>query len=216
MLGGRDLEAGGTWLAVTRSGRFGVVTNYRELVDAGPAARSRGALVADFARNRAAPLEFGATLAMSASLYAGYSLILGDATGLHYFSNRASSSSPLPPGIHGLSNERLNTPWPKLERTRRRFEELLGAGDPHPHALFELLADRRPAPEGETPEAGLDADLERAISAPFVISPGYGTRSSSIILADFDGHIRFLERRFGPNGEAIGSSEFEFRIAKPQ
>ncbi|MGH8495459.1 MAG: NRDE family protein [Gammaproteobacteria bacterium] len=216
VLGGRDLEAGGTWLAVSRGGRFGVVTNYRELTDAGPAARSRGALVADFAGSRATPAEFGAALAVNAHLYAGYSLILGDRDGLHYFSNRAPSLSPLDRGVHGLSNERLNTPWPKLERTRRRFEDLLASGEPEPDTLLGMLADRQPAADGDRPDTGLDPALERLLSAPFVVSPSYGTRSSTVVLVDRADSVRFKERRFGPDGESIGASEFEFRSGVPQ
>lgn len=210
VLGGRDLEAGGTWLAVTRRGGVGVVTNYREIADSGPAERSRGELVADFVRGSMPPQAFGRAREQLATQYAGYSLIVGDRQSLHYFSNRGPAASPLEPGIHGLSNERLNTPWPKLERTRRRFADLLARGGPEPAVLFELLADREPAAAHELPDTGLDPTLERLVSAPFVISPDYGTRSSHVVLTGRDGHTRFLERRFDPAGATLGTGEFEF------
>jgi uncharacterized protein with NRDE domain len=213
LLGGRDLEAGGTWLAVARDGRWGVVTNYREIADSGPAQRSRGELIVDFIHGNMPPQAFGPARETLASQYAGYSLLVGDRDSLHYFTNRGAPSSPLPAGIHGLSNERLNTPWPKLERTRRRFEGLVAAGDPAPETLFELLADREPATADQVPRTGLDMALERLVSAPFVISQSYGTRSSHIVLAGHDDHVRFLERRFDAAGSTLGTSEFEFDLA---
>ena len=213
VLGGRDLEAGGTWLAVARNGRWGVVTNYREIADTGPAERSRGELVADFVRGTEQPQAFGRARDALAAQYAGYSLLVGDRASLHYFTNRDVPVSPLPAGIHGLSNERLNTPWPKLERTRRRFAELLAAGDPAPEALFGMLADREPAAGDELPRTGLEPELERLVSAPFVVSPAYGTRSSHVVLAGHDGRMRLLERRFDRAGSTLGTSEFEFDLA---
>jgi len=213
LLGGRDLEAGGTWLGFARDGRWGVVTNYREIADSGPAERSRGELIVDFLRGDMRPQAFGRDREARASQYAGYSLLVGERQSLHYFTNRGAPTSPLPAGVHGLSNERLNTPWPKLERTRRRFADLLAAGDPAPETLFEILADREPATPDELPRTGLDPALERLVSAPFVISQAYGTRSSHVVMAGHDDRVRFLERRFDAAGSTLGTSEFEFELA---
>jgi len=210
LLAGRDLQAGGTWLGVTRDGRFAVVTNYRELGERMPDAPSRGGLIVDYARNRNTPHAFLDDLARDASAYAGFNLIASDADALGYYSNRAAAPRELAPGVYGLSNHLLDTPWPKLTRVRESFEERLR----HPHLelgeLVALLADRRPAPESALPQTGLPHELERALSAPFIVTPTYGTRCSTALTIDAGGRCEFLERRFDAAGDAVGDAHFTF------
>jgi uncharacterized protein with NRDE domain len=215
ILAGRDQRAGGTWMGVSRSGRFGVVTNFRGVdAAAGERARSRGELVPRFLGERNDPDGFLETLGESARQFAGFSLLVGGPASLHYYSN-AMDEGPreLPPGIYGLSNHRLDEPWPKLTRTRARFAAALEAGDPAPADLIDLLADREPAGPGAPADTGLALELERMLSAPFVRHERYGTRCSTLVRVEHGGRTVVHERRFDPSGAHCGSSRFEFQCA---
>jgi uncharacterized protein with NRDE domain len=212
ILAGRDLRAQGTWLALDRARRFGVVTNYRELQPPRPGAPSRGDLIPAYLATPATsgPQEFFARLAPQAAQYSGFNLLLADARALWYGSNRGQPfARELPPGVYGLSNESLDTPWPKLQRVRTGFESRLAAAELAPAALFALLADRTPAPQAAATGTGaLPAEWERALSAPFVLHPRYGTRCSSVLLLQESGQMYLGERRFGADGTNAGETEF--------
>ena len=208
VLGGRDLEAGGTWLGLALGGRFAVVTNYRDGLDPPKAPRSRGALTADFLTGALAPAEYLEGVRTRAAEYGAFSLLVGDRQELHYFSNRGDRGGPVVPGIHGLSNHLLDTPWPKVQLSKARLAALLEQEAPTSGALFRLLADRSPAPDGELPDTGIGLDLERRVSAPFVANPVYGTRCSTAIHLQRDGGLRFAERRFTPTGESVETRWF--------
>src|SRR5579885_1088010 len=170
ILAGRDLRAGGTWLGIDRRRRFGIVTNFRDLLKAAPDAPSRGRLIPRYLGASAGPGEYLEALERDAPGYGGFNLLLGDGESLWYASNRGTPfARPLLPGIHGLSNERLDTPWPKLRRVRRGFEEWLGgAQSAEVGELFALLADRTPATDEEVlPATGLSHEWERTLSSPF-------------------------------------------------
>ena len=211
ILAGRDLRGAGTWMGAARSGRFGVVTNFRELERPAAGAPSRGDLVTRFLAATASPQEYLDDLRPRASHYAGFSLLLGGPRSLHYYSNRNGlAAEPLGRGIYGLSNHWLDSPWPKLLRTRTRLAELIAADDVTPTALFTLLADRTPADLDETPDTGLPPEWERALSSPFVVHERYGTRCSTVLLVEADGRTTMCERRFDEAGRATGASRLEF------
>ena len=209
MLAGRDLTAGGTWLGVTASGRFAVVTNYREgpLPKSGP--RSRGELTADFLRGTSSPQEYLATVQRHAHDYAPFSLVVGDADALWYFSNRdVHAPFAIAPGIHGLSNHLLDTPWPKVTLSKSRLKTLLAHGMPTTEELMMLLADRTPAPVDRLPDTGIGTEREREISPVFVVNPVYGTRCSSVVLRAQDGRMQLAERRFDAAGRLFDDHDF--------
>jgi uncharacterized protein with NRDE domain len=212
VLAGRDLRAGGTWLGLSRSGRFGLVTNFRDADAATRAdAPSRGALVPAFLRDGSGAETYLDELQPQANQYAGFNLLLGDATGLHYYTNVGGTAPRvLGPGIYGLSNHRLDEPWPKLLRTRDRIAAALHDSDPAPATLLDLLGDSTPAALDTAPDAGLPADLELALSAPFVRHERYGTRCSTLVLVTHDGSTTVYERRFEPTGAQSGASRLEF------
>jgi len=210
-LGGKDLRAGGTWLAAHRSGRFAVVTNFREPIEEGRGPRSRGELVTGFLESDLSPEEFAREVAARGREYAGYNLLLGSPEALVYLSNRGRGPERLAPGLYGLSNHLLDTPWPKLERTRARFAALLGEGAPTGQ-LLEMLADREPAADGEMPDTGIGPDWERLLSSPFIVNTHYGTRCSTILKLLEDGEMHFTERRFDAHGNPSGESAFHFAI----
>jgi uncharacterized protein with NRDE domain len=200
-------------MGVARSDRFGIVTNFRNVeTPAAAEVPSRGQLVPRFLREDREPGAFLEELRARADRFAGFNLLLGDASSLHYYSN-ATGQAPraLPPGIYGLSNHQLDEPWPKLVRTRQRFAAELVRDDPAPEALFDVLGDREPAAGDQGPATGLPADLERALSAPFVRHARYGTRCSTLTFVEHDGRTRVHERRFDAAGAQTGASRFEFR-----
>ena len=215
ILAGRDLKAGGTWLGVARSGRFGVVTNFRDLQAPIEGAPSRGTLVPRFLTGATSPKEFLDDLRGAAPRYSGFNLLVGGSRALYYFSNRGPKApTALAPGIYGLSNHLLNTPWPKLTRTRERFAAVLKEPEIAPESLFTILADRQPAPPEELPSTGLPAEWERIVSAPFIVNERYGTRCSTVLLVERNGRTILHERRFDASAVQTGTSRFEFTSAE--
>jgi uncharacterized protein with NRDE domain len=216
LLAGRDLEAGGTWLGVTLGGRYGVITNYREGSPRGGEV-SRGLLLTDWLSGDEPADVFADRLEQEEQRYAGFNLLFGDPATLRYHTNREAISRELEPGIHGVSNALLDTPWPKLVVTRERLAELLADGRTTPDEILDILADTRPAGEdGETDpslDAALDPAVRRVLSAPFILTPTYGTRCSTVVLFRADGGAEFVERRFDPAGETSGETRISFRLA---
>lgn len=207
VLAGRDLEAGGTWLGVTRDGRFAAVTNYRESRAA--ALRSRGDLVREYLCGALASGEYAQQAQRIQDQFAGFNLLLGDGDELWWLSNRAGAPMRLPPGIYGLSNHLLDTPWPKVQTAKAALGALCAAGAPSTAALLELLEDRRTYPVEDDPLAGIDAALARAASAIFIETPRYGTRCSSVLRIGADGRVEFTERSHAP---ARGEAQFNFSL----
>jgi uncharacterized protein with NRDE domain len=211
IVAGRDLRAGGTWLGLARSGRFALVTNFRDANGAPGTAPSRGQLVPGFLLGEQPATDFLDGLQAGMHAYAGFNLLLGDAHGLHYCCNVGDEGPrELPPGIYGLSNHRLDEPWGKLVRTRERFAAALTQADPRPSDLFDLLADGTPTAYESPPDRGLPPELERALSAPFVRHERYGTRCSTVVLVDHGGRTAVFERRFDPAGTQTGATRVEF------
>jgi uncharacterized protein with NRDE domain len=217
VVGGRDLEAGGTWFAVDDRARFGIVTNFREFGRRRRSAPSRGGLIPAWLTGTAPADEALGALETDAPAYAGFNLLLGDRDALWYASNRADTfARELPAGIYGLSNEFLDTPWPKLVRVRRRFATLLasaGADDPQAltSQLLDMLADRETAAPESLPPGDLSPEWTRKLSAPFVVDPEYGTRCSTVLTIGEPvnelAKLLLVERRFDAEGRAAGQSE---------
>lgn len=208
LLGGRDLVHGGMWFGVTRQARIALVTNVRQRhAPGGP--RSRGALVRDFLQGSVSAADFLADLVPRATEYPGFNLLLGTPSELFYYSNAGGDPRPLRPGLYGLSNARLDSPWPKVEEGKRRLQQALNiqAGDWDEH-LFALLADRRPAPDAELPETGYGLDWERLLSPAFIHSPTYGTRSSTVLRLDGAGVATVMERTFDDRGDFAREARF--------
>ncbi|MFB6248930.1 MAG: NRDE family protein [Salinibacter sp.] len=211
VLAGRDRKAGGTWMGVTRRGHWGVVTNIREPGAYAPDAPSRGALVADYLRAEPAPKAYLQSVAAEADRYNGFNLLLGTPESLYYLNNRGSDVRPVEPGVHGLSNDRLDTPWLKVERATHGLRRRLDRGDPTPEALLDLLDDRRSAPTEALPDTGVGPDRERMLSPIFIESERYGTRASTVLLVGRDGTITFVERSFD-RGAPTETRRFSFEV----
>jgi uncharacterized protein with NRDE domain len=190
LLAGRDLQAGGTWMGITRGGRFAAITNHRDLHRPQHQGPSRGLLVRTALDGT---LDTGTT-----APYAGFNLLYGTVYALRYHNNVEPADAPLLPGVHGLSNAFLDTPWPKVERAKSGLQQLLDTDDDHLlDGLFALLQDATPATDTDLPDTGLPLDMERAVSSIFIHSPGYGTRCSTVVLVDADGQVYFEERTVG-------------------
>ena len=211
VLAGRDLEQMGTWMGCTRTGRFAAVTNYREPGAERKDAPSRGNLVADFLQGNATAEQFLDHLRAVGGRYNGYNLLFGSGGTLGYHSNRGDGGGPLSPGIYGISNHLIATPWPKVRKGKERFElTLRDAGKELPsEALFEVLSDRTVAPDEELPSTGLPLELERMVSPIFTVGRDYGTRCSTV-LAMKEGGSAYLEERDALDGVP---ARFSFELA---
>jgi uncharacterized protein with NRDE domain len=212
VLAGRDLEAGGTWLGVDRQRRLAAVTNYRQGERESRAGRSRGRLVSDFLMGGTGAREHMERVRRDAGLYNGFSLITSDAGGLFYFSNREGQVRTLAPGVYGLSNHLLDTPWPKVVSTKTAFGALLTGGASELTAdLFALLSDRNRPADHLLPSTGVEPEWEQLLSSAFIVSNDYGTRSSTVVLVGRDGSIVFVERNFGPGGAPGAEARYELQ-----
>ncbi len=206
VLGGRDLQAGGTWLAVHRDGRFGTVTNFRDAQHESRTLQSRGNLITGFLQGDLSPADYLA--AIDGDRYAGFNLVVGDNESLAYLSNRDAGVRELGPGIYGMSNALLDSDWHKVHRAKSGLQRLLNENRVNESVLLGLLDDHERAPASSIETGRFDFETAHAISAPFIVLPDYGTRSSSVVLRDNMGRSRFTERRFDPNGIVTGNSAF--------
>lgn len=213
ILGGRDLRAGGTWLAIDRSGRFAAVTNYRQGERETAAPRSRGLLVSDYLSGELDAGEYVSRVEREGAEYNGFNLLCGDARALHWFSNREGPPRRLGLGIYGLSNHLLDTPWPKVSAGKSGLAALLGDGKRDlVSGLFALLADSTQVPDDALPRTGIGLAWERLLSSAFIATAEYGTRSSTVVLVGREGTITFVERSFGPNGVPLGEVRHAFPL----
>jgi uncharacterized protein with NRDE domain len=214
--GGRDLEQGGTWMGYSHFGRFAAVTNFREGGAHGIAPRSRGELVAGFLRGKSGAGEYVRQVAGRGEDYNGFSLLVEDGEELWYVSNRDAGPRRVDPGIHGLSNHLLDTPWPKVMTGVADLQAAAVLPDPAQTVttLFDALAKRVVPPDEHLPATGVGLARERALAPPFIISEGYGTRASSVLLAPHQGDVEFYERTFGPGGVSLAHSSHRLQRAR--
>jgi len=211
VLGGRDVEQGGTWLGITRTGRWAAITNFREASPRMVDPPSRGRLVSDYLLGSETPSNYTADVAARGPRYNGFNLLCGDAASVRYVSNRGGPAQTVVPGMHGLSNHLLDTPWPKV---RRGVEALATLGDGAlpvlVERLFATLADRGGSPDEDLPDTGIGLPGERRLSPAFIPGDAYGTRASTVVLVDRDGTVTLAERAFGPGGQPLGSVQHSF------
>ncbi len=217
VLGGRDLEKGGTWLGIATDGRWAAVTNFRDGTSPEPGTGSRGGLVAGYLCGSARAQAYVASMEQCAHEYHGFNLLAGDGAGVHYLSNKDDGPIMLAPGVYGLSNHLLDSSWPKVERGKLAVREVL-AGTAKPDKLIETmlaaLSDRNIAEERALPSTGISKDWEKLLSATFIGAPGYGTRASTVLLIDREGEVHFRERSFGERVELIEDRRYRFALAQ--
>lgn len=222
LLAGRDLEAGGTWMGFNRNGRFAALTNFRDPSRRVAGAPSRGALVRDAledTRDAATSLH---DLASWAGAYAAFNLLVSDGEQLGVLESTTGAVRMLPPGVYGLSNHLLDTPWPKLVKARAGLERALALLPASPGmqdrageddlvaALLELMRDPTPAADPHLPQTGVSLEWERWLSPAFIRAPGYGTRCSSVVLRDAATRTRLVEWTWDADGALRAEVEHRF------
>lgn len=214
--GGRDLEKGGTWMGLTRGGRFAAITNFRDGYPKGVAPRSRGELAGTFLAGREAPGTYLRRIAAHAGEFAGFSMLAGDLNEMWCYSNHGGRALALPPGVHGLSNHLINTPWPKVTDGKRELQNIVEStvADPAP-ALFDMLAGRHVAPEHALPNTGVGIAREKQLGPKFIaVDDRYGTRASTVILIDAQYNVHYTERSFGGRGKFLSEVTQQFQITR--
>ena len=211
ILAGRDLSHGGTWLGVSTRGRFAALTNFRDPATHRADAPSRGNLVKNFLTGQMSASAYVEDIMHEAVPYNGFCLLAWDGRGLFFCSNRAPAPMPVEPGVHGLPNHLLNTPWPKVVKGRAGLEKLTRA----PFALDEhlaLLNDTTPAADCDLPQRGRPLERERRHSALRIVKPDYGTRCSTVLRITSEGTIDFAERSFLPDGGLAGEVRYRVKM----
>lgn len=197
IIAGLDLQGGGTWMGLTEQGRFAALTNIRD-PSAPTGSRSRGELPANFLRGDLPPEAYLAEVSGHVEHYSGFNLLAGDAHGLWYLNSREAVPRQLPPGVYGLSNAALDSPWPKLRIARAALQDCLER--PDTEALLQLLSDPRSAADDELPHTGVPKAIEKMLSSVFIRSADYGTRASTVLIRSADGSLEMVERSFGADG----------------
>ncbi|MDX1617781.1 MAG: NRDE family protein [Balneolaceae bacterium] len=214
VLAGKDLKAGGTWMGINRNGEFAALTNYRDPEMQKENAPSRGHLVLDFLISSDDAEEYMESVDRISDQYPGFNILTGNSSRLLYYSNKPNRILPVDPGLYGLSNHLLDTPWPKVEWAKRELSNLLQHRETiDEEQLFEILKIDIPADDEQLPDTGIPKELERAVSPIFIKTSQYGTRSSTVLLIDTDGHVTFEERRYKKGTTEVDeSSRYEFDI----
>jgi uncharacterized protein with NRDE domain len=211
LLAGRDVLAGGTWLGITKQGRFAGLTNFRQPGALAVAARSRGMLVMDLLNSDQVLSQSLAQLQDVGPNYNGFSVLFSDGQRLGVYESTSGSGRELQPGVYGLSNHLLDTPWPKVKQAKSRLAAALQSL-PDTADLLELLRDDRPAPDGMLPRTGVSQEWERLLSSAFIRAPGYGTRCSTLICIDARDGVRFDEWSWDTTGTLSGEVHFKFAL----
>jgi len=215
ILGGRDLQAQGTWLAINQSGRFAAVTNVREAGAPGRELLSRGELTTTFLSSGDSAMDCLLDLQQRQQQFAGFNLLAGDFSDgrseLYCLSNRRPTIEVLRPGVHGLSNGYLNEPWPKVSGGISALQQAIASGQA-PAQLLQVLLDDRAAHDCELPATGVDLKVERGLSSRFIRSVNYGTRACTVLTLERTGAVHFYEQEFLAGGASGQLSEHRFTL----
>jgi len=211
LLAGRDLQAGGTWMGITRGGRFAAVTNFRDPSDKRSTARSRGTLVTEFLFGSDTPARFLANLSPRASDYNAFNIIVGDGASLFYYGSREGQPRAIEPGVHAISNHVLDEPWPKVVAGKIAMNQALDDRDPM-GVLFAMLSDEERPSDEELPATGVPLEWERRLGAALITGKDYGTRASTVLAVTNHGEAIFEERTRGPDGEVTQTVREAFTV----
>jgi uncharacterized protein with NRDE domain len=211
MLAGRDLHAFGTWMGISATGRFAALTNYRDMTTIKPNAPSRGNIIPDLLASALTIPDFLTILDKTAAAFNGFNLIAGQGSKIFWYSNMDRRIHGLLPGIHGLSNHLLDTPWPKITRGKKALAQCIQKDPWNDDCFFDLLLDRQQPCDKLLPDTGIGLEWERILSPLFIQSPTYGTRSATLMRVTTKGNILVKERTFSTTQTPACSPEFEER-----
>lgn len=211
LLGGRDLQAGGTWMAANTVGKFAAVTNYRDLSNIKANARSRGELATHYLQGDEQPIDYVKSIHPRAADYNGFNLLTADFHRMVHYSNYERKINELAPGVYGLSNALLDTPWPKVEKAKSMFQEVLAQEFSH-EDLISMMGDQAIAEDQVLPDTGLSKEMEKALSAMCIRTPDYGTCCSTVLTMDRDGTIAFTEKSYPVGDRKEDMVRFEMKV----
>ena len=209
ILAGKDLKANGTWMGVSKNGKWGDLTNFRDPSNINEDAPTRGDLVLDFLKSDLNERAYLKEVKENRKKYNGFNLLIGSENSLYHFSNETNSVTEIEPGIHGVSNALLNTSWPKLDQAKKDLKNITLSENFSKEELFNILKNPEKAPDEKLPSTGIPYEWEKAISSIFIKTDNYGTLCSTILLVDYEGNAEFIERRYktGSN-EVINENNF--------
>lgn len=216
LLAGKDLKEGGTWMGITKGGRFAAITNYRDMKNQRDEAPTRGKIVTDFLLSEILPVEYARELTEKGDQYNGFNLVFGEINNLYYFSNQTNKVIHLENKIYGLSNHLLDTAWHKVAQSKNSFKQKISEDEISEEELFEILFDETAAPDDLLPETGIGLELERAVSPVFIKTESYGTRSSTIVFVDEDDNVSFVEKSLNIETNKWETNRFNFKIEKKE
>jgi len=200
-------------MGITKAGKLAALTNYRDPSIKKEHSPSRGQLVLDYLKNGSDPVRFLKNVEAQAHKFMGFNLLAGTPQRLTYYSNQQNNVNLLEPGLYGLSNHLLDTPWPKVQRAKKSLHQIIQKGNITVASLFDLLTDETQAADDELPDTGIPKEIEKKVSPIFIKNDRYGTRSSTILLLDAEGNITFVERRYKDGTtEVIEENNYQFRI----
>ena len=212
IIAGKDLSGGGTWLGVTTTGHFAMLTNYRDMTSIKPGAPTRGKLVSDFLLSKYDPATYLQALNASGQSYNGYNILLGAFNDPWYYSNQSNRIYRLGTGSYGLSNALLDTKWPKLTEGKALFDQIIAAKHLADDQLFKIMLDRQEADDALLPDTGIGYQKEKQLSSRFILMNGYGTRNTSLIKVDNHGNGSIREHVFNEIGDQVAEKEIKFKI----
>ena len=213
LLAGKDLEAGGTWLGITKSGRFSAITNFRDFHNPiKENAPSRGKLTTDFLLGDQDRPTYTKSLQENSADYNGFNLIYGIKDDLCYYSNQTNLEIKLEKGIYGISNAMLDTPWYKVKKSKKRFAEIIKEEKSLIESLFGLMNDKETADDKSLPDTGIGKESEKALSSIFIKTEKYGTRCTTVLLIDKNDKVNFIEMTYHPEGDNYSGVKYDFVI----
>ena len=212
ILAGKDLTGGGTWLGVTKSGYFAMLTNYRDMANIKANAPTRGKLVLDYLAGEFDASNYLEAIDASASLYNGYNIILGTLNDPWYYSNQNHEIFRLGTGLYGLSNALLDTKWPKVEIGKENFKQIIERESLDYEAIFSFMYDKTLAPDEKLPDTGIGYEKEKLLSSMFIEFPGYGTRNTTLLVKDKNNNVQLIERTYSQPDDSTSEVKFEFSV----
>lgn len=210
---GKDLRAGGTWLGMHSNGRFAALTNVRDMRNIKSNPKSRGNLVRDFLEGNMDCLSYLSQIEGEKDAFEGFNLLVSDGQQLYYLSNYHEGVRELTPGIYGLSNALLETPWPKLTLAKSNLSRKIEEGDFQKENLMGILHSKEIAPDHELPDTGLGLQRERLMSCQFISAKGiYGTINTTVLLWKHNGEVEMRERTFDQPAGTHFDTEIKFEV----
>jgi len=213
LLAGKDLQAGGTWMGITKAGRFAAITNYRDMKNIKNNAPSRGRITLDYLVTDVSAEDYFLNIKNELKDFNGFNLVLGNRDELFYFSSINAKIEKINPGIHGLSNAFLDTPWQKVKISKKRFQNIIQKNNFDESELFDLLSSTEYADDEQLPDTGAGKNLEKILSPVFIKSEKYGTRCSTVLLIDKNDNVHFVEKTFIPFEKRFTTKEFKFKLS---